>query len=187
MSIVRELLEGFRNLFRWWFVIAPWEQAVRVRLGKNLKLLGAGVHLRIPFIDRVYIQSIRRRMVYMPAQTLSTLDRKPLTIAGSLGYQIVDLLTMYQTVHQPKDTIIQETMSHVAEYVATHSLADCAPHEIESHVDRVTSLKEYGIKPTGFRITDFVVVRTYRLLMGEINRWEQEGLNMNESRGEVPS
>ena len=186
MSIVRELLEGFRNIFRWWFVIAPWEQAVRVRLGKNLKLLGAGVHLRIPFIDRVYIQSIRLRMVYMPAQTLSTKDLKPITIAGSLGYRITDLLKMYQTVHQPKDTIIQETMGHVAEYVATHDIKDCAPHEIESCVDGVTDLTRYGIETTGFRITDFVVVRTYRLLMDEISRWEQNDLHMNESKGEVP-
>lgn len=52
----------FFRQFQIWVVVAPWEQAVRVRLGKHLSVLNAGVHLKLPFADLVYLQSVRLRI-----------------------------------------------------------------------------------------------------------------------------
>ena len=179
MANLREFFGLFTNLFRWWFIVAPWEQAVRVRLGKHTALLGSGVHLRIPFADRVYIHTTRKRLVYMPAQTLTTKDYKHVTIAGSLGYTIRDLLKMYNSLHQPKDTIVQELMGRVSHYIVTHNLDACSPAEIEKYVNAGDSIASYGLDSHGFIVIDFAVVRTYRLLNGEITRWEQSALEVN--------
>ena len=180
MSIFREIAAVLGNLFRWWFVVAPWEQAIRVRLGKHTKLLGAGVHFRIPYLDKVYVHTTRKRLVHTSAQTLTTKDGKHVTIAGSLGYSIADLLKMYDTLHQPKDTIVQELMGEISSFIVTHDLDACAPSVIEQQVNdrRGGLLAAYGIKSHGFIVTDFAVVRTYRLLNGDIDRYEQAGLSM---------
>ena len=67
--MIREILSIIGDLFTWIVIVAPWEQALRIRLGKRVKLCKAGCYLRIPFIDRIYRQSIRRRLSYFQTQT----------------------------------------------------------------------------------------------------------------------
>lgn len=35
--MIKQLLEQLFGLFRWFFVVAPWEQAIRVRAGKHAR------------------------------------------------------------------------------------------------------------------------------------------------------
>ena len=42
MNQILDLIREFFRLFQWWVIIAPWEQAVRVRAGKHLTLLQPG-------------------------------------------------------------------------------------------------------------------------------------------------
>ena len=184
MESITKVFSIFTKLLQWWVVIAPWEQAVRVRLGKHVKLLGKGVHFRIPFIDRIFIQTTRRRLVHVDTQTLTTKDNKHVTISGSLGYSIDDLLMVYETLHQPQDTIIQEVMSYVSEYIVTHDLVDCAPSAIQEHVNSIIDIKKYGLVSYGFVVIDFAVVMTVRLMNHEPNRWEQSSFNTDSSHGD---
>ena len=59
--MIRELFAQLSNVLTWVVVVAPWEQALRIRWGKTATLLKGGVYLRIPFIDRIYRQSVRKR------------------------------------------------------------------------------------------------------------------------------
>lgn len=47
--MIRELFAHIAEAFKFFFVIAPWEQALRIRGGKKVDLLGAGLYFRIPF------------------------------------------------------------------------------------------------------------------------------------------
>ena len=58
-TIVRSLWRPFQ----WWVVVAQWELGLRIRLGKKTKALNPGIHFRIPFLDRIYIQSARLRTI----------------------------------------------------------------------------------------------------------------------------
>jgi hypothetical protein len=59
VSGVKQIIEALKGLLVWWVTVAPWERALRVRLGKRVTLLGPGVHLRIPVADRVFGDSGR--------------------------------------------------------------------------------------------------------------------------------
>lgn len=61
MSFIQNILALLGRLVSWWFVVLPWEQAVRVRAGSRVRLYGAGLHFRVPFIDYVWLQNTRRR------------------------------------------------------------------------------------------------------------------------------
>lgn len=164
MSIFREFLAALQQLLLWWVIVAPWEQAVRVRLGKYLRVLNAGIHFRIPFIDKIFLQSTRLRFTDMPAQTITTADGKTVTLTGTVGYTIDDIRLLYETLHHANDTIMNLTMASVAKYVRGRRLNECVPTEIEKFVSDNVHLDKYGLGHARFSLLDFAVVRTFRLI-----------------------
>lgn len=171
MNSLRQLFDAIRDLLVWWIVVAPWEQAIRVRLGKRVELLSPGIHLRIPFVDRIYLQSVRTRISSLPPQTLTTKDGKALTIAVSLRYAISDLLTLYNTLHHAEGTLANIVLGAVGEFVMDHVLADCQPRDIGSWVCDHINLDRYGLKDAAVTVMTFASVRTYRLIMGDGQAW----------------
>lgn len=159
-----DLIRGFFRGVRPWVVVAPWEQCLRVRLGKHVRVLKAGFHLRIPVIDIVFLQSIRRRVSSTGKQTLTTTDNHTVTIGSALGYEIADVEATYRGLHHAEDTLQQIARQTIAKYVTMHTLAECAPAQLEGLARELDTLKEYGLAHPELAITDFAVVKTYRLI-----------------------
>ncbi len=173
----QELLHQIARLFIWIIVVAPWEQALRVRLGKHVRLFHAGWYIVIPFVDRVYRQSIRRRLTIMASQTLTTADRKPLVVSAQVGYTIADLRKLYDTLHDAEGTICATVAAQIAGYVSSHPLSECCAESIEQHVRGKLTLAQYGLGDQEFYVTNFAATRTYRFITGEIQCWTQDRLN----------
>lgn len=188
MEPIRELFRQFGNLFRWWYVVAPWEQSVRVRMGTRVQVLGAGVHVRIPFADRVFRQSTRRRFIPVTTQTVTTTDGKAVTVSGALAYEIHDIGKLYDTLHDAQDTLEAEAAAAVARYIAGRSISALRPAGIETHVVESMDLTRYGLRGAEFAVTDFAAVRTYRLLQSQPKDWSHgAALNTERGDGEAPS
>lgn len=171
MNSLRQLFDAIRGLLVWWVVVAPWEQAIRVRLGKHVELLGPGVHLRIPGADRYYLQSVRTRISSLPPQTLTTKDGRSLTISVSLRYAISDLLVLYNTLHHAEGTLANIVLGAVGEFVMEHNLVDCQPGTIGPWVVKRINLSRYGLKDASITVLTFAAVKTYRLIMGDGQAW----------------
>ena len=163
-------LRQFFRGFRCWFVVSPWEEALRVRLGKRTKLLKPGFHWKLPLFDVMYLQSIRTRLAPVNKQTLSVRSGQVVTIAGSLGYRIDDIERLYSSIHHAEDTISALTRSLIAEYVSSHELSECAPDVIQAAVNARLDFVRYGLGEATLYITEFAVVRTYRLI-GDQNEY----------------
>ncbi len=166
MSWLTELLQNFKRLFLWFTLIRPWEQGIRVRLGKHRKLLGPGIHLAIPFIDEIFNQNIRMHVNDVAPQTLTTRDGKVLVVSLTLGYTVSNMLELYQCVEKPADALSALTMSEVAQVVGTHSAAELTPALIEEAATAKLQELKWGIKLELMRVTDYAFVKVYRL-MGE--------------------
>lgn len=165
MSFFQQFLDFLWALINWWTVIEPWEQAVRVRFGKHVVLLPPGVRFKIPFFDHVYTQNVRRRVANIGLQTLTTRDRKAITVDGSLGYKIVDVMQLHMTLHDPAYSIQQEILGLIADYVITHDLVDCAPSNIVKYVRENHKLKQYGFGDVDFFLSGYVAeIPTFRLI-----------------------
>lgn len=106
MTWLAQLLQSVARPFMWWVVIATWEMGVRVRLGKTAHELRPGFHLRIPFIDRVYVQTTRTRTTSSTGLTVTTRDRKNLTVSLAVEYAVASVLRLYETMANP-DTILR--------------------------------------------------------------------------------
>jgi hypothetical protein len=163
---IAQMLTRFADMFRWWVTVVPWEKGIRVRLGKYQTVLEPGVHVRLPLIDRVFRQSIRRRFSLCPTQTVSTKDGKAVTLRGGLSYAIVDIALLHNSVHQAEDTIQTEAQAFVARYVRARNLEHCEPADLEDYVVDQIDLSRYGLGDVEFSLTDFVAVKTYRVIDG---------------------
>ena len=182
---LQELLNQIGRMFVWLVIVAPWEQALRIRLGKRVALLGAGAYLVIPFVDRVYRQSVRHRLGVVAPQTLTTLDGHSITVGAAIGYSVTDLRKLYDTLHDADDTIDATVASLVASFVAGRTLDDCRPDAIESHVRSSLSLERYGLGSAEFHITNLAVAKVHRLITGEIRGWRHgQGLNTIQFEGQ---
>lgn len=178
MSFIQSLLDFLRALLSWWFIVEPWEQAVRVRLGNRVKLFGPGTHLKVPFFDALYKQNVRRRVSGIPLQTLTTSDGIALTIHGSIGYKIADVLKLQMTLHDAEESVRQEVLGRVTTYVVNTPSVDCTPAKIIANVTSKLDFGKYGLAEVEFFLNGYVSnVPTYRLIQDSMAPYMQSSLS----------
>lgn len=180
MGQVKELFEYLFNLVKIWVIIQPWQQGIRVRFGKNKKLLNAGVHFKIPYFDSVYVQETRLRMVNLPIQTISCQDKQTVTLNGAIGYVITDIEKLYSTLYHPETTIMNMAMAKVTDFVSKLNLDSISLDKLEKWVVKDLEALDYGIKFEKFEIVNFASVKTFRLIKDEA--WVYEGINMEDKK-----
>jgi SPFH domain / Band 7 family len=164
MGQIKDLIEYIFNIVKIWIIVQPWQQGIRVRKGTKIKKLSNGLYFRIPYLDSVYIQETRLRMVQMNLQTLTSKDGKTITINSSLGYSIYDIEKLYTTLYHPEGTVMNIASAVVSEYVYNNYAADITPLLIEAEVMKTLNAEDYGLHFKLFKITNFAEVRTFRLI-----------------------
>lgn len=180
MELINTITIFIGKLFQWWFTVMPWEQAIRVRKGKNSKLLGPGLYMKIPFIDSVYIQTTRMRMIDTPMQTVSTKDGHSLTIKSAVGYKIADIEKLYNTLYHPETTLVNMVIGTIGECVRSQDVLEISPSYIEKCVNSIIEASDYGLKDLSVKVTTFAIVKTYRLIQDGSNFYE--GLSMQPTK-----
>lgn len=181
MNQVKEFLEYIFNAIKIWIIVQPWEQGLRVRKGKQIKLLTGGWYFRIPYVDSVYIQETRLRVVGLALQTLTSKDNQTITLNSSIGYQITSIEKLYNTLYHPETTISNMAMAVIAEYIFTKNVKEICAADIEAEVIQKLNKNDYGLSFEYFKITNFAVVKTFRLIQDN-QTWIDEGLDMNKKK-----
>jgi len=171
MSGALGFLTSIFRPFAFWVVVLPWQQAIRVRGGRHVRLLKGGVYLKIPILDVVQIESVRRRTSLVPTQTLSTSDGATVTVSAVVGYAIDSVERLYGSLHHAEDTIAQTAQGAIAEQVFLLRRQELDPATLCEHVnERLTGAFEaYGLCDVTVHITDFAFVRAIRLIQDQ--RW----------------
>lgn len=180
MNSVKETIEYILKIFELWITIMPWESGLRIRLGKHIRVLSQGIYWRIPFIDSIYVQTTRLRIVPLSLQTLTTKDGKTVSIIASIGYSITDIKQLYNTLYHPDSTIFNIALGEISKFVSVNNLTDCKQETIENFVMKNLQKEDIGVKYEYFKINGFAVVRTYRLLQD--GHWAPNDINMDLKR-----
>lgn len=180
MNQVQQFFEYIFNAVKVFIIVQPWETGIRVRNGNRVKKLEKGIYFRIPYFDSVFVQESRLRVVDMPIQTLTSKDLKTITINSSFGYSITDVEKLYDTLYHPESTLQSIAMSEVAGFIFGKNLEEVTPQSLEEQVLKRLNEEDYGISFDYFKITNFAVVRTYRLIQD--GHYGYEGLSMNDKK-----
>jgi hypothetical protein len=178
MNQLVDLITKITRILVWWTVVDPWERALRIRLGRRVTDLPPGVHLKVPFVDAVYKQSVRRRVTQLTMQTLTTRDGRSLSIAGNLIYQIDDIRKLYDGMHHAEDGVRALARGAVAAYV--HAYDSPMPAAIATAAVEEMRLEQFGLGDVHVEITEFVYARTHRLLMDQT--WGLHGESLDTTK-----
>ncbi len=184
MGWVREIMQAGSKFFKWWVVVAPWEQALRIRGGKRAKLLHAGIHFRIPFWDRIYRQSVRMKAISVPSQTVSTADGMLIEVGMVLSFQVDNLERMYDTIDGTGPLLAQASAA-AADHISQHDLKDIRAVDIERVASEAVPLAKYGLASMDelpVRVLHLARVRrAYRLITGGVAQdgGYYDGLDVN--------
>ena len=178
MEWLQTLLNNFAEAFRWWFMLQPWEQGLRVRMGKRIKKFEGGIHFKFPYVDKLFIQNTRTRITDLASQTITTKDGKTVTLSGAIQYRVVDIRPLYNRLHMAENTVAQMVQGAIAETVSIASVAELSPKKLRRGVYAAcfTRLMELGLGDIHIIITDFAVVKTLRLITGEMYRYNEHAL-----------
>lgn len=180
MNQIKEFFQWLIDSVKIWVIVQPWESAVRVRMGKSTKILTKGIFFRIPYLDSIFVQENRLRIVQMSLQTLTTKDLNAITIEGAIGYSINDIEKLYNTLYQPETTISNFAKSKVAEYIFSRNHADVKPNEIEESILKDLKELNYGINIEYFKLQNFAIVKTFRLIQDQ--SWNDERIEMTQKK-----
>jgi len=180
MNQVQQFLEYIFNSFKIWIIIQPWEAGLRVRMGKHIKKLKGGMYFKIPYLDSVYVQEIRLRVLSMPIQTLTSKDGKSITMAASMGYIINNIEKVYQTLYHPELTLVNMAMAEITEYIANTEASSISFNDIQEKIITKMNEQDYGIDIQYYKMNNFAIVRTYRLIQDQ--SWVHEGLSMDNKK-----
>lgn len=169
-TFVAWLQELGRSL-RPWVTVKPWEQAVRVRAGKHVRLLHKGMYLKIPILDTATVFPIRRRAAQACLQTLKSKDGQCVTIGTVVFYRIADLLLVLDTLHSPDSTITAMVHGAISKYIETVDAADIQLAAMFDSISAAVNPAALGIDQFDVQITDNAVLtrRTFRLIQD--SRW----------------
>jgi len=180
MNQVQQFLEYIFNAFKIWVIVQPWEAGLRVRNGKHIKKLSQGIYFKLPYFDSVYVQEIRLRVREMPMQTLTSKDLKTVTLNSAMGYSISNIEKLYQTLYKPEMTLQNIAMSSIAEVLHNTNAEEISPGLLETKVLDKLKADDYGLNYEYFKITNFAVVKTFRLIQDQ--SWVSEGFSMTEKK-----
>lgn len=183
MEWISQIASMIARPLQWWVTCTPWEAGLRVRLGKHAKVLLPGIHFRIPFLDRIFVQSTRTRMVSSTGQTVSTKDGKTVTVGMSAQYAIGDIKKMYMAVSSPDATLTHLVEGLIARIInATHS-TELTPALISERATEQMPADAWGLTDVRVWITTFAQVKTYRLMTTE-GHYANGGIHLEDAPGE---
>jgi regulator of protease activity HflC (stomatin/prohibitin superfamily) len=179
MNWLQQLADWIKGL-KCWYIVQPWEAAIRVRAGKWVVAIGPGLHLRIPFFDQVFIQNVRQRVLNLPVQTVTTRAGETITLSGVVNWRIADVARIYEKLQAPEDWIYNQVLAAIAEAVFESS-GEVIPKEVGEKAQTMLVAgrdAQMGIEIVSVSVTDIARVRTYRLITGEGNTgwsWDRVG------------
>ncbi len=166
MEWLNSILGSFKGL-QFWIVIAPWEQGLRVRLGKTGAVLRPGLHFRLPWLDRIFVKPTRARTIANTGQTLTTKDGHTLTVAIAVTYSIVDIGRLYLAVTNPEETLLHQVAGKIADYVAQRDRAEVVPQDIEQAIQQQMPSIDWGLGNVSMMITSWAFCRTLRIMQSD--------------------
>lgn len=169
--------------FRVYFIVRPWERAIRVRAGRWVREYGPGIYFQLPLLDQSFVQSVRVRVLSLPAQTFGAGGRTT-TVRAAVHWRIVDVRRVYETIAYPVNWIFATALAAIA-----RCGPDAAPSDYEAAALAAFAeggaADRHGLAVDAVRVTDSSSVRTYRLITdSDAHEWDWDRMGSLESAPE---
>ncbi|QGR20098.1 slipin family protein [Stygiolobus azoricus] len=139
-------------------VIAEWQKAVVLRLGRVLGVKGPGLIFLIPFVDKPMVIDLRIVNVDVPPQTIVTKDNVTVTIDAVVYYKVIDPLKAVVSVSNYQTAVLNISQTSLRDIIGQMELDEILSKreeinkKLQAILDEVT--EGWGIKVTNVTVRD---------------------------------
>jgi regulator of protease activity HflC (stomatin/prohibitin superfamily) len=156
----------------WWAYLMPaiiipnYEEAVLLRNGKFVKVLGPGFHVKLPIFDEVISQHVVVTTLSLPAQSLYTKDKQNIVVKGVVKYKIADVKIFLLEVFDAQDALADMTQSIIKNIIITTSIEECLDLELDNVLTKKVRVeaRKWGVEIQQVTLTDIAPIRSYRII-----------------------
>ena len=156
----------------WWAYLMPaiiipnYEEAVLLRNGKFIKVLGPGFHVKLPIFDEVISHHVVVTTLSLPAQSLYTQDKQNIVVKGVIKYKISDVKIFLLEVFDAQDALADMTQSIIKNIIITTPLEQCLDLELDNLLTKKVRVeaRKWGVEIQQVTLTDIAPIRSYRII-----------------------
>lgn len=177
------LLTGIR-------IIYQYEQALKFRLGKFIRLHGPGFNYIIPVIEKLEKLDMRVVTVDIPKQEVMTKDNVPVQINGVVYFKVSDPKAAILKIQDFHYAISQYSLAALRDVVGNENLDDVLTErervgkEIEKILDQETN--DWGLDVTSLKLQDIELPENMKRAMARQAEAEREKrANIIKAEGEL--
>ena len=155
------------------FIINAYEAGVVLRLGKYNRTVHAGLHWKIPFMDRILADNIVPATKNLSPQSLVTIDGKVMVVSAVITYGIKDVEKFLLTIEGADAVIVNSAYGIISTAVQASTWEEIAKPEFSEILYREIRKKahKWGVDVVDVSLSDLVPARSYRL-------WSSEGTSL---------
>jgi regulator of protease activity HflC (stomatin/prohibitin superfamily) len=157
------------NLLRPLLVVADFEGGVILRFGRFHRVIGPGLHGKLPLVDIAIITSTVTTTMSLRPQTLTTKDDLTIVVSAIVKYQICDVRAYLLDIWDSADVLGDLTLGAIREMIASIDYADLRGRLVEEEV--LMTIKDdamrYGVDIHKITFSDLGKVRSLRLITSE--------------------
>ena len=158
------LLQEFWQQLSPFYIIDLWEKGLHLRFGKFHTISDAGIHLKIPFFDSVWKQTVVTQSIQLHPQSITSLDYKNIVVRAIVRYDICDTFLFLTQLAHPTDVMIDTTGSMIREIIEERNWEDLVDIENELTEKIGAKLKQWGINIERVTLTDLAEIDSIRLI-----------------------
>ena len=159
-------------LINWWIELKPivivrdYEGAVLLRFGIFKRVLGPGLHFKIPFFDEVIDQHVVITTLSLDAQSLYTKDKQNIVVKGVIKYKISDVKIFLLEVWDAQDALSDMSSSIIKNVIMSMTMEECTDAELDNTLTKKVRVeaKKWGVEVQQVTLTDLAPIRSYRLI-----------------------
>ena len=158
------LLQEFWQQLSPIFIVNMWENALHLRFGKFHDIKQPGLHIKIPFFDSVWHQTVVTQSLHLHPQSITSLDYRNIVVRAIVRYDICDTFLFLTKLAHPTDVLVDTTGAMIREIIEERNWDDLVDIENELTEKIGKKLSEWGINIERVTLTDLAEIDSIRLI-----------------------
>lgn len=156
-------------------VVKQYQQGAWLRFGKLRKIVGPGIHFKIPVFDEIDSYHVLTTAMTLEAQSLTTKDDKEIVVKGVIKYKTVDLAKFFTDVYDAVDAISDVSMGIIKNIISKKTWEECKDEGLDNEITKKVrnEAKKWGLEVESVTLSDLSRMRSIRLL-NVINKPKEE-------------
>ena len=172
------LLQSFWQQLSPFYIVDMWEKALHLRFGKFHTISEPGLHIKIPFVDSIWHQTIVTQSIHLHPQSITSADYKNIVVRAIVRYDICDAFLFLTKIAHPTDVLVDTTGAMIREIIEERKWEDLFDIEDELTDKIGKKVSEWGICIEKITLTDLAEIQSIRLI-GDTEQYRTATLIQN--------